>query len=327
MVRTMNPPLFSVIIPMYNVEQYIERCLQSVFDQDFLDENYEIVIINDGSPDNSESKARSYCEGRTNVKIISQENKGLGGARNTGIENAIGDYLIFLDSDDWLINDCFKTLSENLTKENIIEFSVVIKDDNSTLDTIDFPNTDIKSGVDYYFEHPTINSACNKIYKRTFLQEHELFFKERIYGEDIQFNSRVFYFAESIKSISNQLIVFYQSAKSITRNQDEKGKIKYLNDLEEVIFSLFEFKNSINTKEVKVEKYFDERIASLIVNSILYGLKNKISLSEMKSFVSSLKKKGSFDLSVKLKSRNLYRLLFKYQLSLNMVLYINKYRK
>src|SRR5690606_18768318 len=93
----------SIIIPVYNVEKYIERCIRSCYDQQLEHSEYEIIVIDDESPDNSVKIVQRLMDSFSNLKMISQKNKGLGGARNTGIHNAKGRYLLFLDSDDYLL--------------------------------------------------------------------------------------------------------------------------------------------------------------------------------------------------------------------------------
>ena len=90
----------SVIIPVYNVEKYLSKCIESVLEQDFSD--YEIILIDDGSTDTSGKLCDEYAENYSAIKVIHQQNKGLGGARNTGIEAAEGQYLLFVDSDDYI---------------------------------------------------------------------------------------------------------------------------------------------------------------------------------------------------------------------------------
>ena len=105
----------SVIIPVYNVKAYLEKCVESVVNQDFSD--YEIILIDDGSSDGSENLCDRLGEKYPEIKVIHQENKGQGGARNTGIENASGEYLLFVDSDDYIKEDAlsflYKTATEN----------------------------------------------------------------------------------------------------------------------------------------------------------------------------------------------------------------------
>ena len=105
---------FSVIIPVYNVEKFIGKCLDSVFKQTYSD--YEIVAVNDGSTDSSLKILENYQINNPKLKIISQKNKGLGGARNTGISNAKGEFLIFLDSDDYIATNMLETLDYYLSE-------------------------------------------------------------------------------------------------------------------------------------------------------------------------------------------------------------------
>ena len=109
----------SVIIPVYNVEKYLEECLESIIDQSL--EDIEIVCVNDGSTDNSLSILESYAELDNRIKIISQENHGLAAARNTGLKNINGDYVYFIDSDDFLELSALEELY-NLAKEKSLDF-------------------------------------------------------------------------------------------------------------------------------------------------------------------------------------------------------------
>lgn len=92
----------SIIVPMYNVEQYIEKCLKSLLNQDLSRDDYEILIINDGSKDRSKHIVNEYMKNNKNIRMINQKNGGQSKARNTGIDNAKGEYLFFVDSDDYI---------------------------------------------------------------------------------------------------------------------------------------------------------------------------------------------------------------------------------
>lgn len=123
-------PNVSVIIPFYGVEKYIEKCILSVKNQSFKD--FECILVDDESPDNSYALAEKTIEGDNRFRIIRQKNKGLGGARNTGIENAQGKYICFLDSDDWWERDFLKTMYEQIT--NTAADIVVCRYKNITID-------------------------------------------------------------------------------------------------------------------------------------------------------------------------------------------------
>ena len=111
-----NKPLVSIVLPIYNVEKYLPKCLDSVVGQSYR--NIEIICVNDGSPDNSEKIVTEYMKTDSRIVLINQKNQGLSGARNTGIENAKGEYIVFLDSDDWLDPENVEAAVAEAQKEN-----------------------------------------------------------------------------------------------------------------------------------------------------------------------------------------------------------------
>lgn len=112
-------PKISIVVPVYNVERYLERCLKSVLSQSFDD--YEVVLVDDGSTDDSGNICDIYAKSYNNFKVIHKENKGLSHTRNIGVDYSNGEFIYFLDSDDYIIPDCLKILYENLlnTKADI----------------------------------------------------------------------------------------------------------------------------------------------------------------------------------------------------------------
>lgn len=112
-----NKPLISVIVPVYNVEKYVGRCLNSIIHQSYT--NLEIIVINDGSTDNSLSVCEEYAAKDKRIKLITQENKGLSGARNTGLRNYTGEYVTFVDSDDWIHKDMIEYVYDILIRHDV----------------------------------------------------------------------------------------------------------------------------------------------------------------------------------------------------------------
>ena len=111
-----NKPLVSIVLPIYNVEKYLPKCLDSVTGQSY--QNIEIICVNDGSPDGSEQIVAEYMKKDSRIVLINQKNQGLSGARNTGIEAAKGEYVVFLDSDDWLDPETVETAVYEARNEN-----------------------------------------------------------------------------------------------------------------------------------------------------------------------------------------------------------------
>ena len=123
--------LISAIVPVYNVEKYLYRCVDSILKQTY--ENFELILIDDGSPDNCSQMCDELSEKDSRIKVIHQENQGLSAARNSGIKIAKGNYLTFIDSDDWISNTMFEDLI-NLIKEKNADISIcnfIVTDGNA----------------------------------------------------------------------------------------------------------------------------------------------------------------------------------------------------
>jgi glycosyltransferase involved in cell wall biosynthesis len=203
---------FSIIIPVYNVEQYLIRCIESVIIQTFT--NWEIILVNDCSPDNSQKIIDSYTKKDFRIKsIVNESNKGLGGARNIGLKAAKGDYLMFLDSDDYISDE---TVLQKLHKQartfnlDVIDSRYrVLKDEN---EPIFLPkrflslNENVLTGKIYLNTVSILPVvAWNKVYKRSFIEMERIVFKERKY-EDICFTLETIY---KSKRVQNTDVVFY----------------------------------------------------------------------------------------------------------------------
>lgn len=238
---------FSIIIPIYNVEAYLTDCLNSVLNQTWND--FEVICINDGSTDKSLQIAEEFASKDKRIKIISQPNGGLSAARNTGIRTAKGEYLFFLDSDDWIENFTLETLDNNLGQApDILCFSGQRHFENGTLEEADQAYCEEAiNGWEYYNKYalkPTkfhFVSVVLRIYKRSFLEKHQLFFEEEIYHEDNLFTPIVCYYAKNIKVISDPLYTYRIREGSITTSSDKKQLRKRLEDIVYVANALADF--------------------------------------------------------------------------------------
>ena len=121
----------SIIIPCYNVVNFVQNCTESIVMQQGFD--FEILMINDGSKDNTQQVLENLAEKDFRIKVINQQNQGLSGARNTGIENTTGEYIMFVDADDWLEPNAFELISKNFNKEDLFCFSYNRVFDNKIL--------------------------------------------------------------------------------------------------------------------------------------------------------------------------------------------------
>lgn len=195
----------SIIVPIFNVEKYIHTCLESLINQTYKD--FEIILIDDGSFDDCPAICDNYAKRNNNIKVIHQQNAGVSSARNRGIDIASGDYVMFVDSDDYV----FPTLCENLIKYADEKTDIVIsgfvegfsnkQQIVQVEDVVCYAVDDLKRNFDfYYLRLPLLNSPCAKLYKRCLL--NDIRFKSEIcMGEDFIFNLKYFNNSRNIKII------------------------------------------------------------------------------------------------------------------------------
>ncbi|MBQ6219893.1 MAG: glycosyltransferase [Methanosphaera sp.] len=273
----------SVLIPVYNVAKYLGNCLDSVINQTFKD--IEIICINDGSTDNSLKILEEYARKDERIKIISQENQGLGASRNVAIENAKGDYIFFLDSDDLLFNQTLEKLYENITanktdivlcklarfnKINELNYSIPCFDLESVLQNVDFMNYSFtyKDIKEYVLNNSF--SACLKLYNRKFLLEEQFKFDTKIFFEDVLFHVKVILKAKKISYVPEFLYKYRLSNDTSIINKQSrptdifkvidsvKNFLQENNCFNEFIneFTLFQIIQITNYLEINNAEYF-----------------------------------------------------------------------
>lgn len=185
-----NSPRFSIVVPIYNVEKYLKECLDSVVGQTFPD--FECIMVNDGSTDNSEKIAKQYADGDCRFSVYTQENQGLSGARNTGIRYAKGEYIVFLDSDDFIKLNALEELSKIVKKERsdvIVSSSIAYYDDSQNLIPREWniPEQWDCQGqlLDIISNSPNfVLAAWCLVVRRNYLLEKRLMFYPRLKHED-----------------------------------------------------------------------------------------------------------------------------------------------
>lgn len=220
--------LFSIIIPIYNVEAYLRDCLESVLRQSFSD--WEAVCVNDGSTDGSAVILEEYASKETRIKVISQANGGLSSARNTGQKVAKGDYILFLDSDDWLEDDALEVLAGKVSGEDMLCFSGrrFFESEGKYHDPDCLTECLYRSGMDYYNENAlqkrdfAFVCVVLRIYRRSFLEENGLRFKEGIFHEDNLFTPIACYYAHGVRVIGDCLYDYRVRSESITTSSNPK---------------------------------------------------------------------------------------------------------
>ncbi len=214
----------SVIIPVYNVKAYLERCVNSVLHQTYKD--LEIILVDDGSTDGSDELCDQIATKDQRIRVIHQENQGLSGARNTGIHEARGEYLVFIDSDDlWLLEDGLETvMCHNYETTDLICFKIVDiwKDGHQSISP-DYnleiisrqPNT--RSLFSYLIKYQVLRlSACLVVVRRQILIDNEIFFPPRIIGEDFFWHMHLWQHVQNVSMVNVNLYGYWHREGSIT---------------------------------------------------------------------------------------------------------------
>lgn len=214
--------LFSIIIPVYNVEEYLQKCIDSVLQNDCSD--CEIILVDDGSTDGA---SPAICDENAArhpglIRVIHQENKGLGGARNMGMSEAVGDYLFFVDSDDTIVPDALSTLTEAINESgaDIYSFQMYQVDeaDNRSLLRI----SPVYDGVFGLKDRPgfleSLPAAWARIWKRSLFADNGIVFPSRVWYEDIRTSTKLFAKAKSIVTLNAPLYCYLARQGSIMRS-------------------------------------------------------------------------------------------------------------
>lgn len=283
----MKKDLISIIIPVYNVEQFLEKCLDSVITQTYT--NLEIIVVDDGSPDSCPKICDQYAKKDKRIKVIHQNNKGLSGARNTGVKNCTSEWYMFVDGDDYIYADAIETLVKEI-EPNIDLICTKTIGASSVENISSYPYIDkkvYKTEKDLYYLKCSIldlngnnSSSCGKLYSKKFTDKFKLFHNEELKqgAEDLEFNFRVFSKARKIKMLQYKFYQCVYNSHSITRSfniENEYLKIKCFRSIKQYI---------PNNDFYMLEK-FNNRFCYSIINSAISGFfnpKNNLSFSEQK---------------------------------------------
>ena len=229
-------PAVSIIVPVYNVEAYLDKCLESVVNQSF--DNYEVIIINDGSTDKSEEIAQQYTLKYDHVILINQENKGLGGARNTGLKIAQGEYILFVDSDDYIHRDTLMlAYNEAMKKQaDIVVFGYTIIDELGNIIKTEkgFENakSTLKENRELLMCPPV---AWNKLIKKDLFVNSGVQFPDRAWYEDLRTILKLYLHAQSFGFVDKSLYFYLKRKGSITNALKTDRLIEIVDAVEDLL--------------------------------------------------------------------------------------------
>ena len=262
--------LVSIIVPFFNVEKYIGKCLESLRKQTY--HSIEVLLVNDGSTDGSREIAKAYCQLDSRFRLIDQLNGGLSAARNTGLKYVLGNYVAFIDSDDWVEYAFVECLLRCIQIEQADFACCRLGYVNEERECIHIYGKkypiDSLSRKEIFLDSLLIKniptSVCVKLYRTSFLRKNNLLFKEGIVNEDSLYTSLVALYAQKVSFVNQVLYYSLERPGSISRSSYER----LFRDMDVALEELRNKMISENVFQGKVECYFYARY----VRSMLYNL-------------------------------------------------------
>lgn len=273
----------SVIVPVYNTEKYIEECLDSILYQTYS--NIEVIVINDGSTDNSQNIIKQYENNYTNIKIINQTNLGVSYSRNVGISEATGDFIMFVDSDDIILKNYIEEMIHILEENNLdlIKSSYRKFEENpNNYTNVSFfkeyyKNINKDEINDIFIETTNFNSSCMQIINKKIIDNNKIIFENGIqFAEDFLFTYKVFQLADKIGYINNNGYLCRENLESCSRTGEIKKQIKNCLDAIQAYKILYNEENIENVSN-KILLHINYCIKKISVKSINYSIfKNQL---------------------------------------------------
>ena len=296
-MNSLNPKI-SIVVPVYNVEKYVIDCIDSVVNQSLKE--IEIIIVNDESEDNSINLVKNHFVDNR-IKIVEQKNKGLSEARNTGLKISRGEYILFVDSDDYIDTNMCKELYENNCGGDII-FSNYYANYGNRKDEFNFSDKlkkyfeiNLKENIKYdgkLIYERSLAAVWDKLYRRTFLIENNLYFTPKILHEDLNFSLKAFFLAEGIYYRDHAYYYYWQNNSSGIINSMKKEK--EIASYEKIIEDLENF-------YIILKDQFKKLRVILIISQyklIIFKLKNQsLSEEEIGEILLQIRNSMDFELS------------------------------
>ena len=270
---------YSIIVPAYNTEKYIDKCLKSIFSNTY--KNFEVIIVNDGSTDKTEDIINKYIIKYDNIIYIKQKNMGLSLARNNGVKKATGDYLLFIDSDDYVEKNLLENINKNIDDLDVLRYqlNMVFNDKIIPYEEKEFNVTDGIDAFEKIVKYKFIEMAALYVINRKYYLDNNFMFEKDVYHEDYGLLPLVIATAKKVNSIIYLGYNYVQRDGSIMSSNDiEKMK----NKMDDMLF-LF----------TKAIKYLDnipnsQNVKSFYANSIIDKY-NSLSDKLKKEYIKKIK--------------------------------------
>lgn len=301
---------FSIIVPVYNVEKYVEKCLESVNNQTYQD--YEVIIVNDGSKDKSDLIIKKYIKDKNKFIYLTKENGGLSDARNYGIKYTQGDYIIFLDSDDYIEKDLLKELNTVLSQQeyDIVRYGMKLVDDNGNLlklvNNITYKGNNKNTAILEIINSEFVEPAWLYTYNLKFWKKNNFQYQKGKIHEDYGLTPLILSKAKTIGFLDYHGYNYVQRENSIMSQTDYKKIQKRVKDFKDQYLNLID--------EIPANSKSNKLIISFISEALIYKGR-ELNDDDRKDFIKFLKKNKVI---ANIYNLNLKKTLTKYYLKLNL---------
>jgi len=285
---------FSMILPIYSVERFLPDCLESLLCQDIPEEEYEIICVIDGSPDNSAQVVRSYMAKHHNIKLIEQSNSGVGVARNRGFREASGKYVWFIDPDDMIASNCLGKIFQLMEMQNadIFEFAYSTCGENEK-----FVSHAIGFEVDGENRAGSSGSGCLSVCLSDYLRRHHIEYDPRLhYGEDYLWAFQTKYRKHKSLYTRAKLYVYRQRANSAMHSESADKAEKHMQDML-LLYDIYGQESARLRSENMPQNMLAnvrQRRQLCLESALFYLMKLKLPFCELKDRLRQLKQRGCY---------------------------------
>lgn len=297
----------SIIVPMYISEAYLPKCLDSLLNQDIPHEDYEIILVDDGSPDGSKALAEDYASRFSNIVVLSQENKGTSGARNTGLRYASGKYVYFVDPDDYILENSLHVVLDQMEKESLdalrFGFTEVDEQYNPTRSNKNTETADNSPGLmdGAAFMAERLGVACyvwTFLFRTAIIKENGIYFIEGDYYDDTPWLPRVLLKAERVDSIDFNRHFYLIRSNSLVQSNSRETLLKKIKGQHFLIEELTRQRSSIDN--ANATRWYDRIISHCVWTMLSYAA--MYGYDETGACVSFLKRMNLYPVSMRRKS-------------------------
>ena len=295
--------ILSIIVPLYNSERFLPKCVESLLNQDIPHEDYEIILVNDGSPDHSKDVAERYASEFPNIVVLSQENKGTSGARNTGLRYATGKYVYFVDPDDYILENSLKDVLQKMEDESLdvlrFGYTEVDEDYRPTKSCKHPEQPDYSSKImdGFTFMGERLGVACyvwTFIYKLSIIKDNNIYCFEGDYFDDTPWLPQVLSHAQRVDSIDWKRHYYLVRSNSLVQSVSSTSVRRKIEGHKFLIGELQKQKDSCPS--VLAKKWYGMMLSHCVLS--LLTLVGQYDFKDRHQYLMDLKRQHVFPLSL-----------------------------